>query len=85
MAGKGRKFGLMFRQPRLGLLLFVRLAGVIRVRGWLKQFEHLAIADPKDIGLTTLANSLLGLKAEPFTVDKDVHHLPPHAGLVDDG
>src|SRR5438105_7368955 len=85
MAGKGRQLGLMLSEARLGLLLFVWLASVIRVRRWLKQFEHLAIADRKDVGLTTLADGLLGLEAEPFTVDKDVHHCSPHVGLADDG
>src|SRR5438132_9941915 len=47
MAGKGRQLGLMLSEARLGLLLFVWLASVIRVRRWLKQFEHLAIADRK--------------------------------------
>ena len=75
----------MLSEPRLGLLLFVRLASIIRVRRWFKQFQHLAIADRKHIGLTALANGLLGLEAEPFTVDQDVHHLSPHVGLADDG
>ena len=75
----------MLSESRLGLLLFVRLARVIRVRRWFKQFQRLAIAEREDIGLTALANGLLGLEAEPFTADKDVHHLPPHAGLADDG
>jgi hypothetical protein len=32
MAGKGRELGLMLSESRLGLLLFVRLARIIRVR-----------------------------------------------------
>jgi hypothetical protein len=85
MTGKRWEFGLMFSEPRLGLLLFVWLAGVIRVRRWFKQFQHLTIANRKDIGLTALANGLLGLQAKPFTVHQDVHRRPPHARLADDG
>ena len=37
------------------------------------------------IGLTALANGLLELEAESFTVNKDVHRRPPPARLADDG
>src|SRR5262245_47917940 len=85
MPGKGWELGLMLSESRLGLLLLVCLAGVIRVRRWFKQFQHPTIADRKHIGLTTLANGLLELEAKSFTVDKDVHRRPPRARLAEAG